>query len=70
MDRQAVIQAILARALQAGRKVYGFSSAKASCAEVRGGKVLPEFDRLCVEGDTEWLVIASSPAPSGDKKTR
>lgn len=69
MSREQAIASILARAREAGRKVYGFSSDKAGCALVKGGTVPPEFDRLCVEGDTEWLAIASSPAPSGNSRT-
>jgi hypothetical protein len=62
--RAAVVAAILARAGAAKRRVYGFGSGRASCAEVVNGRVPAEFDRLCVEGDAEWVALPA-PEPSG-----
>lgn len=64
MTRERIIGVLMARAIQAGRKVYGYSSQYASCAEVKGGKMPPDFDRLCVVGDKEWTSI---PAVEGDE---
>ncbi len=37
-ERDRLIRAVLARATAAGRRVYGFSSEYASCAEARAAK--------------------------------
>jgi hypothetical protein len=57
-DRAHLIHTILTRAIaDKRRRVFGFTSQKASCAEVLRGAVPDEWDRLCVEGDAEWTQI-------------
>ncbi len=46
--------ALLARANQTGKKVYGFDSNKGSCAEMPRGGIAANWDFACVEGDSTW----------------
>ncbi len=63
-DRDRAIRDVLARANAAGRRVFGFASEKASCAEVVKGRIPDEWDRLCVEGDAFWTSLpAREPEP-------
>ena len=56
-NRAQAVNAVLMRASADKKRVFGFSSQKASCAEVAPGNVPDEWDRLCVEGDAEWTSI-------------
>ncbi len=61
-ERNTIINAILDRAKLTKRKVFGFSSEKASCAQLGTGKkekVPPEWNRMCVEGDDRWTYLPS-----------
>ena len=63
-DRDRVLRAVLTRAKKAGRVVYGYSSEKASCAELDVKKGVPEtWDRICVEGDRVWTVVPVAEEP-------
>jgi DNA polymerase-3 subunit epsilon len=56
-ERAAAIRAVLDRATTVSRRVYGFDSLTGRTGEVLRGRVPPEWDRLCVEGDIEWTAI-------------
>ncbi len=59
--RDQAIQRICTRAGLAKKKVFGFSTGKASCAELNAKAPVPdEWDRMCVEGDVEWLNLPST----------
>lgn len=63
-DRSHIIATLLARAGATKRRVYGFSSQKAGCVEITKGKVPPDFDRLCVEGDPLWTCLPPAESES------
>lgn len=59
-ERDKAINAILDRAIRDKKRVFGFSSLRASCGLVQNGLVPPEVDRLTVENDKEWTSIPTS----------
>lgn len=57
-DRDRVLREVMARAAAEGRRVYGFTTSYASCAELRSAKTVPaEVDRICAEGDERWVPL-------------
>ena len=54
-EREELITVILARA--AGKRIFGYSSDKAGCAEASKGKIPDAWSRICVEGDTHWSAV-------------
>lgn len=58
-ERARLLAGLFERA--AGRAVWACDSRMASCEAVKHGKVRPELDLFCVEGDGRWLTV-----PRGD----
>jgi hypothetical protein len=63
--RSRAIDALLARARAAGVRVYGFSSARASCEVlplkgVAQGQLLAEWTHCCCEGDAQWTTLPAA----------
>jgi hypothetical protein len=65
--RSLALRELFARAVSGRRRVFGFSSRRASCAEVRKGKVEDGWDRFCVEGDATWTVVAVDEENEGSE---
>ena len=68
--RERALAAVVARAKAAGKRVYGFCSQYASCAELdvkRGADA--EWDRICVEGDVAWSELPVEQANT-EEETR
>jgi hypothetical protein len=54
-DRDRVIRETFARAKGRGKRVYGFTSEYASCAEAPSGSKVPDdWSHICAEGDQFW----------------
>lgn len=64
--RVRFLRALFVRA--GGKRVFAYCSLYASCAEVVGGKVPEDADRICVEGDANWVAIPA--ADEADQKER
>lgn len=59
--RHLLIEAILARAGESKRRVFGFSS-RDGRPTPPGAKGIPAtWDRICVEGDTAWTLLPAGP---------
>jgi hypothetical protein len=63
--RSRALDALFARARAAGVRVYGFSSARASCEVlplkgVAGERLLAEWTHACCEGDREWTLLPAA----------
>lgn len=56
--RSRAVAGILARAGREGKKVYGYDSEDGRVREnPAAGQVPAEWDRACVEGDSEWTYL-------------
>jgi hypothetical protein len=54
--------AVLVRAGASQRRLFGFSSQKASIFQVVAGKTEANFDFVCVEGDEHWTPLREASA--------
>lgn len=59
-DRDRVLAEVFARAKLAGKRVYGYCSDKAGCAEMPKKGVPENWNRVCVEGDAAWTAIPAA----------
>jgi hypothetical protein len=71
-ERARIIAGVLARAARSGRRVFGFTSARPSCAmldaKLKSVTAVPwEWDRICVEGDEEWTPMPRGEVPVAKK---
>jgi hypothetical protein len=67
--RAQAVHAVLARASKTGAAVYGFSSDKASCEQLRKRGVPDEWGFMCVEGDAVWTrVPREEVVEAGERK--
>ena len=56
--RSKVVALVRQRAIEANRKIFGFTRDKASCEELNPRRKLADnIDYLCVEGESEWTRI-------------
>lgn len=62
--RTRFLRALFVRA--GGKRVFAYCSRYASCADVVKGKVPDDCDRICVEGDANWVAIPAADEASAE----
>lgn len=59
-SRGAVLDALVLRAKRSGKRVFGYCSRKADCAEMPKKGIPDDWDRACVEGDEVWAYVPAA----------
>lgn len=54
-SRKEPIAAVLTRAREAGKAVYGYDTRDGRVRMAKGSAVPAEWDRICVDGDPSWV---------------